>query len=287
MASQDLLDAIRDDRSKGIPDDKIREMMLKKGWTPEDVNGAFAVSKIPEIPSSVLSRPSAFTQTSSRAHKSSLVGEIVFTFVMVVLVVTTGGILYLNKVPVSVSSISQFLSNPFQTAPLVSKVSPSSITWNTYEASSTKALPTFTFGYPASLGGPSNLPHASSVLGLTFANKNAFKVYFSLATPASNQTFQQWVTENYGYVADSPHTSVISNDQSRGGYVVINGRLSLAVENYVSQPGNSLYLLQLKNRQVLIVALLGSTLFPAGQTANEKDMRDAFVKSITFTNAAY
>lgn len=289
MASQDLLVAISDYRSKGQSDEKIREDLHKQGWSLEDINGALAIGRIPTVPSAIVdhSSESLISPSHPPRTKHTLLAEIATAIILLVLVIGMGSVLYVKKIPLSISSITSILTSPFQKVPLVSTVNPLTDNWITYTASPTVTLPALAFGYPTMLGGVVSIPHAPNSLGYTFSNDKHVRVFVSIATPDSTQTFQQWITAKYGYIANWPHTIAIKDDQSQGVYALVNGRLSFVVDSYLSKQGNSLYLIQLKNHQVLVVAILGGTIFLPNDSVNEKNVRDSMAKSITISDSTY
>jgi hypothetical protein len=284
MASKELLDAITTLQSKGVDDARIRTELVKQGWSDEDITGAYAAQRIAQMPNTIQGHTD-FVPTRPQYRKSSWIAEVCSGIVILLLLGAT--VLYVYRIPIpylNTDALFALLQVPTASnAPITQ----TPLSWFSYTASSTPTLPVITLSYPSVLGTVTSAPHAHAVIGLTFTANPSFKTYVSMAQLASTQSFQDWVTEKYGYSAMSPHSTFLPADTSTAGYQLINGRLSLVVDSYLSKGSDSLYLIELKNRKVLIVSMLGSSILPPERATEEKAVRDTIAESIAFGDTSY
>lgn len=88
MANQDLIECIARELSEGKTEEVVRENMKGNGWTPEDINGAFAIVKIKGSP---LGMGGHVTEPTDPAPKSSSFFSILL---ILIILATIGAIAY-------------------------------------------------------------------------------------------------------------------------------------------------------------------------------------------------
>ena len=166
----------------------------------------------------------------------------------------------------------------FKTSPKIS-VNNTDFSLRTYTAPSAVALAGLSFSYPSELGEIFIKIPSQIILNLGFqgGTQETSKLKIILLEDnslGSKQTFQKWVASNYGYVLGSLHNPQLSDDTSVASFTSIVGREALEVEGYNNDPNHSLYLLNLGNGSVLVVAIQGAPL--------AQSVRDQIVESIKF-----
>lgn len=135
----------------------------------------------------------------------------------------------------------------------------------TYTSPDTGALPGLSFTYPADLGNVVVKTPSKLILNLGFeaGNESTSKlkfIFFIDNSLGKNQTFQEWIKANYGYVRTNVHNPEIVNDTSIATFTSIGGREALRVTGYTGDANHSLYLLNIGNGSVLIFAIQNAPL---------------------------
>lgn len=68
--SEELINYIKENQAKGVPEDQIRQTLLTSGWQQADIDAAFTQLSVPQAPNPPI--PTTQTQPSSlnlKEHK--------------------------------------------------------------------------------------------------------------------------------------------------------------------------------------------------------------------------